>query len=213
MKRYLLLLFFCVLSVQAQEELPAQQATSQVQAERARIAAERAGLEAQFDAQEAVCYQKFAVNSCLAPIKVQRREALADLRRQEVVLNDAERRRKGAEQIKKTEEKASLESQQKDLKRRSQIQRDFKIRQERRVRKDQNRLATQQGAAEKTAASSNRMGEVPGKAQKRAQKKSQISDKRAQYEQKQREAKERKARLEKKRLEQKGREAQPLPLP
>ena len=213
MKQWLLIGLLLGASVQAQEVPPTQEAPSQVQIQRARIAAERSKLTAQFDEQEAACYRKFAVNSCLAPLKVKRREAMADLRRQDVILNDAERRRKGAEQLQKAEEKASLENQQKALERRQQIQRDLNARQERRMRKDQERLSMKQGAAEKTTDSVNRMNDAQNKAQERAQKESQAAEKREQYEQKQREVQERRARLERKRLDQQGHEAQPLPLP
>jgi colicin import membrane protein len=66
-------------------------------AERARIAAERARAEAAYEAQAKVCWGKFAVNDCLARAKAQRRDVLADLRRQEVALNDEERRRRAAQ--------------------------------------------------------------------------------------------------------------------
>ncbi|APW37310.1 hypothetical protein RD110_08980 [Rhodoferax koreense] len=76
-----------------------------VAAERSRISAERQQVEARFKAEETACYQKFAVNDCINASRVVRREKLADLRRQEISLNDAERKRKGAEQIQRMEDK------------------------------------------------------------------------------------------------------------
>src|SRR5450756_1568952 len=67
--------------------------------ERAKISAERARLEAVFLAEDGACYKKFFVNSCLGEVNGRRREAMADLRRQEILLNDEERRSKGVEQI------------------------------------------------------------------------------------------------------------------
>lgn len=80
--------------------------------EKARIAAERARLEAGFKAEEAACYRRFLVNACLEEIRPRRAEAMAELRRQEISINEAERKAKGADQIQKIEEKSSGERQQ-----------------------------------------------------------------------------------------------------
>lgn len=81
-------------------------------AERARISAERSQVEAAYRVQEKACYGKFAVNDCLTAARAQRREALADLKRQETSLNDADRKRKGAERQRALEEKAAAEKKQ-----------------------------------------------------------------------------------------------------
>lgn len=73
-------------------------------AQRARIAAERAQVETRFRTDQKDCYGLFAVNDCLNAAKARRREALADLRRQEISLNDADRKRKGAERQRQIEE-------------------------------------------------------------------------------------------------------------
>ena len=89
-----------------------------VGAERSRIAAERKQVETRFTAHEAACYKKFAVNDCIEEGKADRRTRLADLRRQEITLNDAERKRKGAAQMQRMEEKEKTEVPQKELQRR-----------------------------------------------------------------------------------------------
>ncbi len=81
------------------------------QAERGRIQAERDRVEARFAKEQVACYGKFAVNDCLGDARVIRREALADLRRQEVSLSAAEAKRRGAEQLSRTEEKSSHEAE------------------------------------------------------------------------------------------------------
>ena len=78
-------------------------------AARAHISAERSQVEAAFRLQEKGCYSKFAVNDCLKAARAQRRETLADLKRQETSLNDADRKRKGAERQRALEEKAAAE--------------------------------------------------------------------------------------------------------
>lgn len=89
--------------------LPAVAQQADDAAERQRITAERARVEAEFDQAHKACYQKFAVNDCISDARARRREQMADLRRQELVLNDAERRRRSAERLdeieKKTQEK------------------------------------------------------------------------------------------------------------
>lgn len=65
--------------------------------ERARIQKKRLAIEAAHQSKERACYQYFAVNSCLDRARDQKRQGLANLRQQEIALNDA-RRRRAAEQ-------------------------------------------------------------------------------------------------------------------
>ena len=74
--------------------------------ERERIRQTRAVEQSQFAAQEAQCYTRFAVNDCLAEVRSRRREVLGDLRRQEISLNDAQRKRRAAEQLLRSDERA-----------------------------------------------------------------------------------------------------------
>lgn len=68
-------------------------------AERERISAGRRQAEADFEEAHKACYRKFAVNDCIGEAKVRRREVLAQLRRQELALNEVERRRKSEERL------------------------------------------------------------------------------------------------------------------
>ena len=81
------------------------------QAERSRIQAERARLDALFVRAQAACYQKFAVENCQSEARVTRREALADLRRQEVSLNAAQARLAGAQQLSRIDSKTSTQAE------------------------------------------------------------------------------------------------------
>ena len=83
-------------------------------AERARIAAERGKAEAAFRVQEKACYGKFAVNDCLSAAKAQRRQVLADLRRQEISLNDAQRKRKAAERLRELDQRSAPDKQREE---------------------------------------------------------------------------------------------------
>ena len=76
-------------------------------AEHERIRQERVLAQAQFAAQDAQCYARFAVNDCLDAVQVRRRALLADLRRQEISLNDAQRKRRAAEQLLRSDERTA----------------------------------------------------------------------------------------------------------
>ena len=76
-------------------------------AEHARIRTEREDAQTRFLAQDVQCYQRFAVNDCLGEVRTQRRAVLADLRRQEISLNDTQRKRRAAEQLLRADDKAA----------------------------------------------------------------------------------------------------------
>lgn len=82
-------------------------AETAAEAELARIRSQRVLIEGAFASEEQACYQKFAVYDCVGRARAVRREAMADLRRQELAVNASEARRRGAEQISRTEEKLS----------------------------------------------------------------------------------------------------------
>jgi hypothetical protein len=69
------------------------------------ISQTRAQYNIQFRAQEAACYQRFAVNDCLNDSRRTERELMADLRRQEILINDAQRKRRAARQLLRTDER------------------------------------------------------------------------------------------------------------
>ncbi len=79
--------------------------------ERQRITRLRAAANTEFEAAKQACYQKFVVNSCIAKARAKLRSEVTDLKRQEVALNDADRKRRGAQQLQNTEAKTSPEAQ------------------------------------------------------------------------------------------------------
>lgn len=81
----------------------------EVEAERTRIAQVRAREEARFAQQHAACYARFAVNDCILKARAQLRTVLDELRRQEVVLNDAQRKRKALQQLERIKEKTEVQ--------------------------------------------------------------------------------------------------------
>lgn len=81
-------------------------------AERERISQERKRVSAEHDAAKVECYQKFRVNDCLSQARNTHNGQQADLKRQELSLSDLQRKRRGAEQLRKVEEKTSPERQE-----------------------------------------------------------------------------------------------------
>lgn len=67
---------------------------------------------ARFDAADAQCQSRFAVNDCLRASQSSRRAVISDLRRQEAKLNEAERAQRGAEQLEISRKKALERAQQ-----------------------------------------------------------------------------------------------------
>jgi len=64
-----------------------------------RIEAERSEASDCWAAQEAQCYQRFAVNDCLKQVQTGRSARMAELKRQETALRARERAERGAEQL------------------------------------------------------------------------------------------------------------------
>lgn len=74
-------------------------------AERKEVQGKRAVIEEQRLADEKLCYQKFAVEGCLADARAAARTKDAPLRARELEINDTERKEKAAERLKTIEEK------------------------------------------------------------------------------------------------------------
>ncbi|TWO66985.1 hypothetical protein FN976_25990 [Caenimonas sedimenti] len=88
---------------------PSRAAEEDASREREQIRAARATVQSQYAAEEQACHRRFAVNDCLDKAKKVRNDALADLRRQELALNEASRRRKTEERRREIDERSSPE--------------------------------------------------------------------------------------------------------
>jgi len=195
----LFLIAVCWGGVPAQAQDDAQRLLAQ---ERARIAAQRQAADSRYTQAEAACYARFAVNDCLNEARAARRETLADLRRQEVSLNDDERRRKGAAQRQRIDERLSPEIRQRAAQQRARILQDAVVRQERGA-----------GAAREPAPPAALPTDAAAGTAPRAAKPAPHASAVRQRQEKLQEAKARKERLEKRRLERTKPLAKPLPVP
>jgi colicin import membrane protein len=105
---FLLALWFGLVgSVSAQSDVEAGQLERN--SERTRITAERQKLESAFVAEQAICFRKFFANACLEKLLPPRSAALADLRRQEILINEVERKISAADQLLKNEQRLLLQ--------------------------------------------------------------------------------------------------------
>ncbi|MBH2009318.1 MAG: hypothetical protein I8H71_06430 [Xanthomonadaceae bacterium] len=184
-----------------------------IDAQRAAISAERSRLEAGFLTEDAACYKKFAVNSCLGQVNTRRREAMADLRRQEILLNDEERKLKGAQQIRKTEEKSSPEKLQQEAERRSKAVEDYQGRLTREKDKQQERGVAAANEAAAREANTAKLRAHQKKIQARSEQQAGTVEKAKEFDARQAEALERRAKHEADQLKRVKPPAKPLPLP
>jgi hypothetical protein len=182
-------------------------------AQRARISAERTRLEAGFAAENAVCYEKFAVNNCLDKISARRRQAMAELRRQEILLNDEERKRRGEEQIRKTREKSSPEKLQEAAERRAKAVEDYQSRLK--TGKSQQKEPASVSSSENAARSAyaQKLRDEQKKVQARAERQATNAENAKKFQARQKEAQERQAEHEADQLKRGKTPGKSLPLP
>lgn len=195
--------------------IPAQTgvAAPSADAERTRISAERARLEAGFAAEDAVCYRKFMVNNCLDDVKLKRRDALSDLRRQEISLDEQERKAKGADQLRKTEEKSSLKNQQEAADKRASALKDFADRMDREKQKKEGRATMQSNEKLNSDAAANRNKANQDKAGERANRQANTTEEVRIFNERLAKAKDRQARHDRDKASQTKPPANPLPTP
>ena len=162
--KLVLFLFCCSLSLgAAMAQSPAQEKDNNA-LERSKIAAERARLEAGFQAEEAACKSRFAVNACLQEIRPRRNAAMADLRRQDILINEADRKVRAADQIQKTEDKSSLERQQQRAEQEKKAQQEAERRSERHDQRGQSQAKSAADASANVEAAETRQKNSQSKA-------------------------------------------------
>ena len=216
MKKFIIFCLFSVCGLTAHAQVAAAagaSASAAADSERARISSERSRLEAKFVAEDSACYKKFLVNQCLDEIKPRRRDALTDLKRQEVLLDAQERKARGGEQIRKTEEKSSPEKQQEAAVRRTDSLKDFEARMDREKQKNADRAMTQANEKTSSDAAVNRTKNSQEKAVGRAEKRAASAEEVRKFTERQEKGKERLARHARDKLNETKPPSAPLPLP
>ncbi len=143
-------------------------------AERSRITAERQKLEADFKAAQAVCFRKFFANNCRDKLLPPYREQLADLRRQEILINEVERKLSAADQLLKTEEKLSLQREQ-QAEQALKVQQDAATQAERAKQREVDQGNTAEQAASNKASMGTRLESNQSKAAESVSKRAQAA--------------------------------------
>jgi hypothetical protein len=122
----------CMAGVGAQE--------AEFGAQRERIKAERTAVEARFAEEQKACRAKFAVTDCMRRVTSERNGTLADLRRQEIAVNDAQRRLR-EEQRQRDAAGRQAQKERDDEQRRERAAGEYKERQERAAALESKRAA------------------------------------------------------------------------
>lgn len=120
--------------------------------ERDRINRERTAANQELEQQRKACYQKLAVTSCLNEARDTHSEKTRDLKRQEVALNDVQRKRAAAERIRMIDERNSPQAQQALAERRGRALAATAEREKAQADKKSSRQAKEAAAASKPAA-------------------------------------------------------------
>ena len=187
------------------------QAQTSTDADMLRITTERTRLEAGFTLEDTACYKKFLVNRCLDEVKARRRDALADLQRQEIVLNAEARKVKAADQFQKIEDKSSPEKLRQEADKQVQAAKDFDDRMARDKQKNADRAALQAGEKASAQASAGRVKSNQDKAAARTAKQTGEAEELRKYNERQSLAKERQARYARDKASLTKTPAKPLP--
>jgi membrane protein involved in colicin uptake len=164
-------------------------------------------------AEEVACYKKFAVNNCLDKVNIRRREAMAGFRQQEILLNDEERKLKGAEQIRKINEKSSPEKKQQSAERRTKALVDYQERLKREKNKQQAGTSIPSNENAASAANAERLLVHQKKNQARADMQAKATEKAKKFNERQKEAQARRIQHEADQLKRGKPAAKQLPLP
>ncbi|MDP9900140.1 hypothetical protein [Variovorax ginsengisoli] len=182
-------------------------------AERARLAAQRQAMEQRVKTQQAECYQRFVVESCLSDVRAQRRKEDEDIKRQEAAMNDIERKQRGAAQLDALDQKNATPRPEDALETRA---RSVEQQAQREQRAADNARSREAAAAE----SAQKRRDFESKQRTAAQDQAKAAERRAEspalardYEQKLQKAAEHRADVERKNAERTKPRSAPLPAP
>lgn len=180
--------------------------------ERARISQQRSLLRDELQAQEAACRDRFRVQHCLDEARTRHRQAQADLDRQVMLLDEAQRKQRAAARLERIQTKSSQGAEERARLARERAQASTARLEEARLRAARQRAAAASAPAAAVApadaaAPATAASRPPGGPDERAEV--------ARYKLKQERAQARKARAEERRRqrEARGEGEQPLPTP
>lgn len=206
-------LFVLLSSLNAAYAVSPDETIDSVKARRLLIAAEQRALDSGFIREEADCYERFVVNSCLDKIGVRKRAASAKLKEQENLLNDLERKDRGALQIDTTNAKASPNKLQADIDREMRSSAEYQRRAAQQKERDQQRHNVAPNKRIEANASEKKLVDQQRKLQVRSELNANASEKAKQFEERQNALLQRRVQHEAELKKRNTSSAKPLPLP
>jgi hypothetical protein len=213
MKKFLTALLFVTVALPLWAQAIAASGQADVDAERARLSQERKVIEERFNVEQKACYQKFAVEGCLQESRQRRRTATDDIKRQEAMINDIERKRRGAAAMDKLEEKTSGERTQESAAQREQSLKSQQDREDRAADRATSRAGLAAEAAERRRQFDERQRTHAAEQAKAAERRAAAPKQREQYERKLEQARDHAADLDRREAERTKPRAAPLPPP
>jgi len=183
------------------------------QGDRERIAAQRRVIEERFQQQESACYQRFAVNDCLREARRTRRTSEDELKRQEAAINDIERKRRGADQLRRIDERQATPRPQDRPEEQDKARQSQQTREQRAADHAASRAsmaAQEQKNQQDLADKQRKFAEDQARA---ARRRAEAPTERERFESKQRSAEHRRAERERKNTERTKPPSPPLPAP
>ena len=202
------ILFVCAITVQAQDSVVQ---GLDVTSERDRIKAERAQMEAEYSNSLRACYQKIHVNNCKDEAFRIRLQKTHDLRAQERVLNDQERKKRSAAALQSIEDKNSLDSQTDSTERRARSSQQHLDKLESNLEKNQERLDKEAREAENLEKNARREKDLAERQRAHAEKLEAARVEREKYLQKLQSSQEHREQVERNRVQRGLPGAAPLP--
>ncbi|MDA7416143.1 hypothetical protein PGB34_07160 [Xenophilus arseniciresistens] len=185
---------------------------AQIDAERERIGAQRRVIDARHAQERAACYQRFAVEDCLRESRRRLRDDTDDLRRQETMLNDMQRKRRGAEQLERLEAKQAAPAAP-DAQQRQSAAEGQRAREERAAENARSRAGKAAEAAQNRADFESRQQERADHAASVEQRRAQEPEARERFKRKQADALKRREERARLNAEKEKAPAAPLPAP
>ena len=215
-----------VINTPAMAQNDASNADSKLTLELTELKQEKLSVESKFKTLEAACYKKFAVSNCLQEVKTEKLRALGDIKRRELVINDAKRQLKADEINKKSKklvEKVDVPASVSDASKSAKSAKSAKSDKLRRsdnnraapVPKDQSKLSEQRtlAAQQRVLESNKKQAASQQKAKLRAKKLTEAEEQAAKFNKKLLEAEAHKNAVEKAKAEKTKPKSAPLSIP
>lgn len=186
-------------------------APQDMDAEKARISAERKAVDERYDQDRAHCYQKFAVQDCINDVRRKRRTQVEDLNHQEAAINDADRQRRGAAALSALEAKSQPSPD--DAAKREQALRSQQERDQQAAQRETDRKAREAESAANRRAFDDKQKAHAQEQAKQADKRAQEQAARERYEARLKQAEQDRAELEARNAQRTKPRGAPLPPP